>query len=153
MWIAWGKYRIKFSYPRYRDLGFVDNYILVIFYKPMRFILVHELVHVFLPVDMYWDGLYFYLELVSTDLLGVGWQGRFSSLMFTPIIWHSWNLPIWLFCFKRYSKPCIFSCARLLSVSDLNIHLRDPIHYLGSFDLLIYPMFFDGSSKVVGGFF
>ena len=51
---------------------FVDNYILIIFYKPMRFIRVHSLVYFLSTVDACSDGLYIYITLVRTALLRVG---------------------------------------------------------------------------------
>ena len=45
----------------------------------MRFIPGHALVNLLSPIEISLHGIYIYLVLVGTDLLGVGRQGGFSS--------------------------------------------------------------------------
>ena len=67
-----------------------------LFFEIMRFIRVHALMHMLSPVDVSSGGLHIYLELISADILGVGWRGGFSSYMVTPAFWRIWNLPGWV---------------------------------------------------------
>ena len=64
--------------------------------------------------------------------------------MFTPALWRGWNLPFWLFCFTSQSTPLIFPCYAFSAVSYLDISLRAPPHYWGSFSLSMYPTFLEG---------
>ena len=63
----------------------------------MRFIRFHEVVHFLSPVDASSDGLYIYLALVSAALLGVGWQGRFSSHKVYTHLFLRMESSLWVF--------------------------------------------------------
>ena len=106
-------------------------------------------VYIFLsPFNASSYGLHISLALVSAALIGFGWQGGFSSLMFTPALSRGWHLPIWLFCFTRYSTPWIFSCASLSDMSDLNIQLKAQFRSGGSFSFSMSMTFSEWVPKL-----
>ena len=85
-------------------LSDIYNSISVSFYEPMRFIWVHAIVHILSLVDGSSDGLHIFLALVRTTFIRVGWQGGFSSNIFTPALLSGWNLTIGfvLFCMDYF---------------------------------------------------
>ena len=51
------------------------------------------------------DSIHISPVLVSTALIEVGWQGSFSTHMFTPALWCGWDMPIgFVLFYKVYYK-------------------------------------------------
>ena len=89
----------------------------------------------------------YYCSLLRATLLRVGRRGgsssRFSPSKTSTVVFY----PL-LFNFTRcISTPCMFVFYGLSSVSDLDIHLRDPL--LGVFSMLNVSNVIIGGSKVV----
>ena len=110
----------------------------------MRFIWCHAIVHVLSTVNASSDSLHIFIAHVSASLLKVDWQGRLSSHIFTPTRCRGWHMPIWLFCFKRYSTPCIFTCAGFSVISHMENYFNNTLHYWETFYFSMSPMFLRG---------
>ena len=92
------------------------------------------------------DGLHIYLALVSAELLGVGWQGGFSSHIFTDVsITVGYLTSLVLFIFKM----CVYQTLAFWKNPE------DSAMFLKVILLIFWCLclaFFYGGSKVVGEF-
>ena len=133
-WIAWGDYRVKFSYSRYRDFRFLWNILShLIFTKLWGSSRAMHSCMCYPHLKRPWTVYIFILRFSARPFSGLVYKA--SS---TPISLHppsgAAGICLLFFCFKMcIPTPWIFACAGFSAVPDQGSILRDSIRSWGPF--------------------